>query len=60
MLSVVLGSLLEGGGSLPAPGAVPCGGSGVAPGAAAEVALCTLCPPRKTFCIRALRASLLP
>lgn len=58
MLSVVLGSLLEGGGSLPAPGGVPCGGSGMAAGTAAEVAVCTVCPPQKTFCTWAVRVSL--
>lgn len=50
MLSAFSESLLEAGGSLPAAGAVPCGGSGMAPGTAAGVAVCTVGPPGKPSC----------
>lgn len=60
MLSVVSEGLLEGGGSLPAPGGVLCRGSGMAPGTAAEVAVRIAGPPWKIFCTRAVRVSLMP
>lgn len=60
ILSVVSESLLEGGGSPPVPGGVPCAGSGMASGTAAEVTVCPVGPPWKTLCTLAMRVSLTP